>query len=163
MKPRILSLGMIVAALGLGATGTGQPADPCTRCKPAEAEWSWKANGYAVAPSAEDARALAQQRATDSACKESSKYLGPQKLSCKYGCDGGELSESCAPSKDPACTQGTHAEKKDMWTFVCRKFHQDDKIACDEAEAQNNPGFSMCDVSTRAVKSLACKHPDCNP
>ena len=171
MKTRNISVGFglllaspLVAALALAPrSSTGQPADPCTRCQPAEAEWGWKANGYAVAATPEEARTLAQTRATDSACKQSEKYLAPQKLRCKHGCDPGEVSQSCAPSKEPACTHGTHADKRDMWTFVCRKFHQDDGIACDDAEAQKSPGFSMCDVSTKAVKSLACAHPDCPP
>ncbi len=155
-----------VVAMGLAlapAASQGQPSDPCTRCKPAQAEWSWKANGYAVAGSADDALGAAKQAAIDSACRQSAPYLEPQKLRCRFGCSTGETSSSCAPSKEPACQKGTYSDNRSKWMFVCRKYHQEDRLPCDEAEAQTNPGYGMCDVSVKAIKSLACSHPDCNP
>ena len=146
-----------------GSTSSGQAADPCTRCKDKSASWDWKANGYALASTADEALALAEKRATDAACTKSGTYLDAQKLKCSGGCNEGEVSTACAPSKKPGCNTGTYDKNKGMWTFVCRKHYQDaeDKPGCDKKEAEKNPGYTMCDVSVRAVRTLPCTHPDC--
>lgn len=158
------SVVMVLFALGASST-SGQTAEPCDRCKPAKAEWSWKANGYATGATPEAALALAKQQATDSACKKSATYLDANKLSCKGSCEAGDIDNVCAPDKTPGCNSGTYEENKGMWTFVCRKQNESaqEKVSCDKEEAAKKPGYTMCDVSVKAVRTLACTHPDCAP
>ncbi len=156
----------MLAAVGVAAfvsSADGQPTPPCDRCKPADASWDWKANGYAVGDDGDSALAAAKQGAIDSGCATSQTYLAATKLKCKAGCDAGEESTQCAPSKEPKCMQGSYDSDKGMWTFVCRKFYANkpDAPACDEAEAKRHPGYGMCDVHVRMVRSLACSAPDC--
>ena len=141
----------------------GKPDDPCKQCKPSKAEWGWKANGYALGVDADAAKAAARQQAIDSACKASNKYLDPQKLPCRRGCNDGGVETSCEPTKKQGCSTGTYDDNKGMWMFVCRKEKQvtDSKVSCDTDEAAKRPGWSMCDVGVTAVKQRTCVHPDC--
>ncbi len=155
---------LIVMLSAVAATSTsGQTSEPCTRCKPARAEWGWKANGYALGSAPDDALALAKQRAQDSACAKSATYLDANKLACKGSCKAGETATVCEPDKEPGCTSGTYEQNKGMWTFVCRKAYEnaENKPSCDKEEAAKNPAYTTCDVSVKAVRTLACKHPDC--
>lgn len=165
MSRRTSLLALLVGSLVVAgaSTSNGQGSDPCTRCVPAKGEWSWKANGYAVAATAEEALETAKGRATKSACDTSATYLDAQKLKCKGSCQGGDISNACEPSKTPGCNSGTYEENKGMWTFVCRKSYEgvDSKPSCDKDEAAKHPGYTMCDVSVTAVRTLACTHPDC--
>jgi hypothetical protein len=178
MRPRASRDGLVamkatlgVAALLVVSAGTtlglrevlGQDTDACSKCKPAKGEWSWKANGYAIGADKDEATTASEASAIAKACKASQPYLDGMKLKCKGNCNAGELSEECKPEKPPACDKGTYAENSGQWTFICRKMNEDrdTKVSCDKEEAQRNPGYSMCDVSTKAVRTLACSHPDC--
>ncbi len=165
MNRRSTTLAVLFTSLVVAGTSnsSGQGPDPCSRCNDAKGEWSWKANGYALAATSEQARVLALRRATESACDKSATYLDAQKLKCKGGCTAGELKNTCEPSKKPGCNTGTYADNKGMWTFVCRKHHQGDKNkpSCDAQEADKTPGYTMCDVSVKATRTLACAHPEC--
>jgi hypothetical protein len=159
------SLGILAPALAVVALAgsTSGKDDPCAKCKPAKAEWTWKSNGYAIGPTKEDARALSEKSATDKACATSATYLDAQKLKCKGNCNAGTQVDECAPDKTPACDTGTYDDNAGQWTFVCRKQNEDrsDKVSCDKEEAKKNPGYTMCDVSVKAVRTLPCTHPDC--
>ncbi len=156
----VLVTSLFVAA---ASSSSGEDAEPCNRCKNAKGEWSWKANGYALAATADGALTLAKSRATDGACKKSATYLDAQKLKCKGNCTAGELQNECKPSKTPGCNSGTYEENKGMWTFICRKHYEgaESKPSCDKEEAKKNPGYTMCDVSVKAIRTLVCTHPDC--
>lgn len=166
MKRPVASVTLLTTVLFVAAASTsnGQGSDPCKRCKDKTAQWDWKANGYALGASADEALDLAKTRATDSACEKSASYLDAQKLKCSATCKAGETENTCAPSKEPGCNTGTYDKNKGMWTFVCRKHYEgvENKPSCDKDEAKRNPGYTMCDVSVRAVRTLSCTHPDCS-
>ena len=162
-------LGLAGATLGLALLPVPPHADAltgedCDACKPVLAHWDWKANGYELGPDADAAEAAATEAGRVTACDKSAPFLANRKLTCKPGCDVGELTERCQPREEPKCTSGTAENDAGMWMFVCRKTRQGKKGAppCDDDLRKKQPGWGMCDVKVRAEKSRACRAPGCS-
>ncbi len=162
MRPLIISSGLLIGlALIAAQPAKGQPADACGKCPDVSAEWSWKANGYAVGKSPAEAEQQAREQAVGFACKEAHKWLAPRKLACRRSCKAGETTKSCAPSKKPLCKTGSHEKDPGMWKFVCLKA-KGKPGACTKEAAEQEPSYGMCDASVTGKKTLACRHPDCD-
>lgn len=163
---RVRTWGIPLFVMALGALvprASGAEAEgPCKSCNPKSGSWDWKANGYAVAMTADAAREGAIARALDSGCPTSYRYLEGLKLHCAAGCTPGELIRECKPKGTPGCDVARYDEHQDQWTFVCRKANG--KLAnqeCTKAAAQALPFYSMCDVPMVASVTLPCAAPTC--
>lgn len=153
--------GLLASALSL-VPQAGQAGEPCDKCKPKQASWDWKANGYALAASAEDALKGSLEKAKAEGCGRAEAFLKPRKLSCSFGCSGGEVETTCKQSKEPLCTTGTFQQDAGMWKFVCRKMaKKGQQIDCSDERAAKEPGYAMCDVKVRMLKQRPCHDPAC--
>ncbi len=156
---------VLALALGAGAASALMPAAraECKACRSQSADWDWKANGYALADSADAARAAGVADALGRGCPEAYRYLDAKKLTCAAGCTAGERTRACTPKSDPQCTGGSYEKEKDMWLFVCRKAKgAAANTGCDAAAAAATPFFAMCDAQIKAVSALPCNAPACN-
>jgi hypothetical protein len=154
---------IVLASLSLAGVSDVRGDADCAKCKARPAEWSWKANGYALAADAAAGMKLAKERATIDACDTAAKHLTGRKIACPAGCAEGAIEERCEPDKKPKCTSGTYDSDKGMWKFVCRKVHQHMRTEdpCTDEHAKTTPGFGMCDVNVKAHKSRVCGDPKC--
>jgi hypothetical protein len=164
MLLRVSPRTLVALLLGGGAVSALVPAAraECKACKAQAADWDWKANGYALADSADAARAAGVANAIARGCPEAYRYLDAKKLACAAGCTAGEKTRECAPKGDPPCTGGSYEKEKDMWLFVCRKAKgAASKDGCDAAAAAATPFFAMCDAQLKATDTLPCNAPAC--
>ncbi len=160
----IAVLAGVIASAVLTLPRASHADPPCDHCKSVSASWDWKANGYAVAAAADAAHQHAFDSALSAACERSAGFLKGRKLGCKFGCVGGDITTSCAPSKKPGCTSGTFSDDPGMWRFVCRKTaKRRQRVDCSDERAAKEPGYGMCDVKVRMVKERSCHDPKCSP
>lgn len=154
-----MSAAAVLGAIALVTGAEGEPP-PCNSCKAQEASWDWKANGYAVAGSPEEAQEDAIHHALERGCAEAYRYLDQKKLACAAGCAAGQLERACKP-KELHCTGSSYTLDKDQWLLACRKRHKKDAAtACNESSALASPFFAMCDVPMLATSTLPCAPPN---
>jgi hypothetical protein len=148
---------MLVFAAAPTTSGAGE-GKPCRECSPKTGTWDWKANGYGVAATPDEAKQKAMDRAKSDGCTASYRYLDEMKLACPSGCTAGAEVRSCEPKTTASCEVGSYAERRDMWQFVCRKVHgKAAATACSNEAATAAPHFAMCDVPLRATTTLPCE------
>jgi len=157
-----LRVGVVLAAVLLSVASlpasSSAEEKPCRACAPKTGTWDWKANGYGVASSPEEAERQAMERATTDGCAASYRYLDGMKLACPSGCTAGTEARTCAPRKSAGCEKGSYAERRDMWQFVCRKVYgKGAATACAPESAAASPYFAMCDVPLLATATLPCE------
>jgi len=103
MRRATVFTAVLVMAGALVAGASGEPP-PCKTCKQQAASWDWKANGYAVADSADAAKQAALAHALEHGCAEAYRYLDAKKLSCDGGCSAGQATRECKPLGETRCT-----------------------------------------------------------
>ena len=132
-------------------------ASGAERCKPKEAAWDWKANGYAVAATGEAARESALAGALELGCPNAYRYLDAMKLACPSGCTPGVRTRACKPKVEPGCEVARYEDHKDQWLFVCRKAKgRAAAQECTPTAATAAPFYATCDVPIWATATLTC-------